>query len=352
MAKRNNHEYPPLSLLKETTSAFPAAWADMERFHAANGAGGLPSWPTWCYAPMAAACAAASRAYPDTYSGRADAIRAAQVISALAPWRMAKEVFVMDADMQGLLFEQADDLKLDPEVLMHLPYPCFYVQFAPGTEFRGTPYHGFFVHLEYDANTQERELRLLFLMSDGQTAGVPIHIDAGTIEESIQRTLDEAYANVPDGHYELRRALFTEAKAQSEIAQTYSRVLQLVLYLCAQNAEIAPNSEQAVYTRRNATIKDRYAEIQKWDVGVRIGNAVRAHREKIALSTGTGETHSSPRPHMRRGHWHSFWTGPKSTPEERKLILKWVAPTFVCATEDDMPVTLHHVFGEKGKSNP
>lgn len=72
-------------------------------------------------------------------------------------------------------------------------------------------------------------------MSDGQTAGVPIHIDAGTIEESIQRTLDEAYANVPDGHYELRRALFTEAKAQSEIAQTYSRVLQLVLYLCAQN---------------------------------------------------------------------------------------------------------------------
>lgn len=106
-------------------------------------------------------------------------------------------------------------------------------------------------------------------MSDGQTAGVPIHIDAGTIEESIQRTLDEAYANVPDGHYELRRALFTEAKAQSEIAQTYSRVLQLVLYLCAQNAEIAPNSEQAVYTRRSATIKDRYAEIQKWDVGVR-----------------------------------------------------------------------------------
>ena len=226
------------------------------------------------------------------------------------------------------------------------------MQFAPGTEFRGTPYHGFFVHLEYDANTQERELRLLFLMSDGQTAGVPIHIDAGTIEESIQRTLDEAYANVPDGHYELRRALFTEAKAQSEIAQTYSRVLQLVLYLCAQNAEIAPNSEQAVYTRRSATIKDRYAEIQKWYVGVRIGNAVRAHRKKIALSTGTGETHSSPRPHMRRGHWHSFWIGPKSTPEERKLILKWVAPTFVCATEDDTPVTLHHVFGEKGKSNP
>ena len=38
--------------------------------------------------------------------------------------------------------------------------------------------------------------------------------------------------------------------------------------------------------------------------------------------------------------------------KRERTLMKWVAPTFVCATEEDTPVTLHHVFGEKGKSNP
>ena len=347
MAKKSNYDYPPLALLKEVSGAFSTAWSDMERFHAGNGQRGLPSWPAWCYAPMAAALASASRFFQNSVDGRMDAIPAAQAIAALAPWRLSKEVFVMDAGMQELLFEQADDLKLDTEALLHLPYPCFYIQFAPETEFFGMPYHGVFVHLEYDTKRKERELRLLYLRQDGKTTGVPIHIDAGTVEDSIAATLEEAYENVPDGHPQLRYSLFTVTEDIDKTAQLYKQTLQLVLYLCAQNAEIAPNSEQAFHTRRTATIKDRYAEIRKWDVGVRIGNAVRAYRARNISSGETGGTHSSPRPHMRRGHWHSFWTGSKSTPTERKLILKWVAPTFVCATEDETPVTLHHGFEQE-----
>lgn len=352
MAKKNSkHEYPPLALLKDISSAFPNAWTDMECLHMGNGRNGLPSWPTWCYAPMAAASAVASRSFPNTYDGHISAMPYAQAIAALAPWRLSKEVFVMDEGMQELLFEQADDLKLDPDTLLCLPYPCFYIQFAPNTEFFDTLYDGVFVHLEYDTETGDRELRLLYLKASGRTMGVPIHIDAGTIEESIDRTLDEAYSNVPSEQHEIRRALLAESAANDEMALAYKKTLQLVLYVCAQNAEIAPSSEQAFYTRRSTTIKDRYAEIRKWDVGVRIGNAVRAYKRRSASSPESSGTHSSPRPHMRRGHWHSFWTGPKAAASERKLILKWVAPTFVCVSEDkDMPVTLHHITESKAEN--
>ncbi len=35
-------------------------------------------------------------------------------------------------------------------------------------------------------------------------------------------------------------------------------------------------------------------------------------------------THASPRPHIRRGHWHGYWTGPRSG--KQKSELRWIAP--------------------------
>lgn len=321
-------------------------------FHADNGKKGLPSWPDWCYAPIAAAISVATENLPDTFEVRVQAMRDAQRIAALAPWRISKEVFVMDEGMQELLFEQADDLKLDPEALLRLPYPCFYIQFAPETGVHGEIYHGVFVHLEFDPYTKDRELRLLYLNQDGGTMGVPVHIDCETIEESIETTSKEAFRNIPEDKADFRRALLEETETRRQSALFYKQTLQLVLYLCAQNAEIAPNSEQAFYTRRTPTVKDRYAEIRKWDVGVRIGNAVRAYRRATAAQQEhSSGTHASPRPHLRRGHWHNFWTGAKADPSGRKLILKWVAPTFVSTNAEEAPVTLHHVLEPPKKPN-
>lgn len=352
MAKKSNKSmdvYPPLALLKRESAKYPKAWEQMGRFHEQKGQAGLPMWPDWCYAPIGAALSVTMGNRPDTIDNRLDSIQDAQIVAALAPWRHSKEAFVIDEGMQELLFEQADDLKLEPETLLNLPYPCFYIQFAPDTALRGTVYHGLFVHLEYDTNTGGRELRLLYLSEKGQTMGVPVYIDAGTLEESIEETCARAHDNLPEGYRELRRVLDKESERRSDSARFYKQTLQIVLYLCAQNAEITPNPEQVTHTRRSVSVKDRYAEIRKWDVGVRIGNAVRAYRSSTdrwakANESDASAGHASPRPHMRRGHWHNFWTGKKDGSEERKLVLKWVAPTFVnAAQEDEIPVTLHRV---------
>lgn len=347
MSNKKNNIYPPLALLKQIAAAYPKAWAQMEMFHNEKGKQGLPSWPDWCYAPMSAALAVTMGSVPDTFDNRIVSVHDAQIVMAIAPWRLSKEVFVMDEEMQELLFEQADDLKLNPELLLHLPYTCFYIQFASGTVFHDVAYHGVFVHLEYDSDREERELRLLYLTESGETIGVPIHIDVETIEDSIRIVGEEAYHNLPKDKYEYRRVLIEETESRQQTALFYKQTLQLVLYLCAQNAEITPNSEQTFYTRRSPVIKDRYAEIRKWNVGVRIGNAVRAYRKAAMVHETRGGAHASPRPHIRRGHWHHFWTGSKSDPDTRKLVLKWVAPTFVSVSAEEAPVTLHPVIEKK-----
>ncbi len=355
MSRKKQLVYPPLDFLKRTTAQFPGVWDEIERFRCGNGVEGQISWQPWCYVPMAFSLAVARDAagvigdprYMPIEQMRGVATAAAS-FSALAPWRQSKEVYVMDEGMQEVLFEQAGDLSLSADILLHLPYPCFYIQFTPAVNYAGDLYHGVFVFLNDDFLDGRRQLYLLYLQQDGETSMlVPVPLEAKTISESMDIVERDAFRKIPEGHdamvQEFRAESIRVAAQQFELLR---RTMQLVLYICAQNAEITPNPEQTSHTRRSASgiISDRYAEIRKWDVGIRVGNAVRNYRrqqETIPSDVLPG-THASPRPHLRKGHWHNFWIGRKDFPSERKLILRWVAPTFVgIMDEQDTPVVIH-----------
>ena len=134
-----------------------------------------------------------------------------------------------------------------------------------------------------------------------------------------------------------------------ELNQFLRKVLQVVLYVCTINADVKPNSEQKTITKRSTTgvIRDRYAEIRKWDVGVRVGSAVRKFRQTKqtnSVNTERQGSHSPKRPHIRRGHWHHYWTGKLSDVNARKLVLKWTAPIYVGIDDtDDSPAVIHPV---------
>lgn len=347
MGKARDEIYAPLELLKRISASYPKAWEQMEAFHNMNGSNGLPPWPDWCYAPMSAAIAVATSGGIITNKENLTPFMAdAQAIDALAVWRRSKEVFVLDSDMEQLLYEQADDLEIDSNILMRLPYPCFYVQ-TSSLQMGKQIAKGFFVHLEYDVNDGHAELRLLFLFDDKTTAGFPIYIDESNIRDSLTRTLNEAHNNLTPGS-PLHNFLLFHSDEYLELAAFLKKSLQLVLYVCAENAEIKKNPEQdTIMKRSSAGIKDRYAEIRKWDVGVRIGQTIRRYK-KVHESIEKDEQRSlirySPRPHLRRGHWHHYWTGPKDG--ERKLILKWTAPTFIGAADDEKPVVIHHILDD------
>ena len=79
-------------------------------------------------------------------------------------------------------------------------------------------------------------------------------------------------------------------------------MLQLVLYLCSEEPDM-PEIEHPVKRRRLSGSVRPPEEPRVWDVGVRISNANRHHREQTVANAEPSTApsfHASPRPHVRR----------------------------------------------------
>ena len=123
--------------------------------------------------------------------------------------------------------------------------------------------------------------------------------------------------------------------------------VQALLYLCAQNADLArtsPTPSTADHPSHNAK-QVKKLPVQSWSVGVRVGQTIKANRrryERAGKGTQHG-THARPRPHLRSGHWSHFWTGKRDS-ADRERILKWIEPVYINAdSPDDLPATIHKV---------
>ena len=105
-----------------------------------------------------------------------------------------------------------------------------------------------------------------------------------------------------------------------------SRDIQLVLYLCASNADIEENPEQSkIYRFNNGIIKDKYREIKIYDVGYKLFDEIdtleEVEKEPKNHSKGTSKS-----PHIRKAHWHHYWVGKDNN---KSKILKWLHPMFI-----------------------
>lgn len=129
-----------------------------------------------------------------------------------------------------------------------------------------------------------------------------------------------------------------------------SRLSQLLLYLTAQNADLK-ESGKSHGRAAGKNIKDRYREIQNWDVGFRVVNKL----EKFSRQTESdsnqggneyhfdGKRRRSPKPHWRCSHWHLFWTGKRKC-ENRKFIIKWIPPTLInCKSSEGLPMIVNQI---------
>lgn len=338
--KKIDANYPPLLLLKDVSKKYPLAWKQMEMFHKANGEEGLGSWPDWCYAPMAASIAVVNS--NDGSTGFPD-ISYVQAISALAPWRQSKEVFAIEKGLESALYEQNNFTDIPAEILLRLPYRSFYVDcnaLSIGDE-KKIPIDGFFTHLEYDAKTGEKELRFLALYGQGETFGRFIHLGEKTLKESFDRANQISIGNLCNsdlGLGNISESIFTSITDtySDAIMQLERDMLQIVLYICAENADI--EKDLRYKEKRFGRVRDRANEIRVWGVGRNVGESLKGCAP-VGSKTGSKKT-----PHLRHGHWHHFWTGKRNEESSRRLVLRWVSPVVVNAGEATLSV--HIVDGD------
>ena len=337
---------PPFSLLKEVSKKSPGVWDILD------DASKNTEWDERCLVPIGLSLAL----FPDyervSFAKKSSMLLQALKFSALAPWRLDKEVFEFSEELQSLLFEQAeeDDMDIPGEILGHLPYRAFYVRFASPI---CNSLDGFFVHYEWDVQRGgELALRFLFLSTDLKIGGIEIKLSAKSLSENfriIQEISDKNFEKMADKT--VNDVPATILPSQSLI----KKALELVLYICSQNADITASPKQYTYKPKKGKIEDRYAEVKTWDVGVRLAPKIRLSKATERKESGDEhKSHASPRTHMRRGHWHHYWTGPKSG--ERKLILKWTAPMLIGCVDENSPAVIHRVNveseGEKTGYSP
>lgn len=307
----------PLSLVADYGKKYPFVWDAAQQFR---------EWPEadWdkshCYIPIAAGCAIC-----DHFKMPPDAV---YMVPALAAWRQSKEVYTFDPDLADALYAQADDTKIPSKILMQLPFFCVYLDSGK---------YRFFCHLENDSNDGRWELRFVRIRENGSMAASYLHLGDYTISESILAGLDESQRvssqSAPGKAMQDFAEYATSHPEKSDYSDIFDatvlgEMLQLVLYICADNADIKqPEENKRTYRGHSpGNVKDKFREVRKWDTGYYIGDALRKKSgghppyEKQPPQGGT------KRPHMRRGHWHHYWRGKDG---QKELVLHWVLPIFV-----------------------
>ena len=242
------------------------------------------------------------------------------IIASLAKWRMSKQIFEMDAELCDILMatDKIED-EIPSEIVERLIYDCFYVKLpdkyipvstirnASG-EYTGYVIDGFFYQVI------GKSIIIVVMFTSGHTQSLGFDLYEGlSLKESIDRHME----------------------VSSDVYKLINFFIQIVLYLCADNADIKENDAQKqIYKAPVKKIKDSYSEMRKWDVGFRYGKAIKRTRQTERKAVPHEGSHARKRTHVRRGHYHHFWRGSKDG--ERQLILKWISPVVVNADYENV----------------
>jgi hypothetical protein len=251
-----------------------------------------------------------------------DAAQAVASVAAIETWRYSQGIYRFDKTLFDALIRSDIKGEIPSDVLFRLPEWCLYVE-TPEQSFGSTKLEGFWVHLEWDVNREAAELRFLFNAEEELVPAI-LHIGPWTVEDGVQRVFDAAMTNAQAA------VIYDEQPPAKAIAEILGPMLSLVLYLCSEEPEIDDLREPGVSPSYAVPTKTKKglrffppSTPRVWVVGSDIGEKLRDSRK----TAGTDEPHNSPAPHIRRAHWHGYWTGPKTG--ERRFVYRWIPPLVV-----------------------
>ena len=307
---------------------YPQAWDQLARFRRQKAK--LGGWPSWCDVPLSGAYAIVTGG-TDRRPDDADVA----VVGGIGTWRLSQGIYRYDPDLLEALWTTPIE-RVPAELLYRLPEWCLYLE-TPGRSIGSTPLLGAFVWLEWDTHPPHRtELRALLDTAD-YLYPIILHLTHETLDGCIDAALAEILRHMPETKT-LPSGIWTDFRTC--LREIWPSLISLVLYLCSQEPDVADESGAARMPVRERP-RTREGKLipasapAAWVIGARIGAMLRQARS----IESAGGTHASPRPHIRRAHFHHYRTGPRSG--QQQLVLRWLHPILVGG--GDVPVTIHPV---------
>lgn len=324
---------PIMTLTPEKLTADLWAQMDLSTDRIAEIRKGHEKWPRWCFAPYTkwVPKGGFSQLMQSLQVGNLSSlptwIQLQTPASTVIPWRYTKRIYRFDPDLYRELVATPMKGEIPVDVVQRIPEWTLYIEMQDEDEVQG-----FFVSLDVSPmNPSQSELRFVFLTKKGSYTTIPVPLAKGTIEESLQSLVQDAES------FGAGKDFLTELSADFDVMckPLVEKAVSLLLYICSDEPDIrdrdapdwGPNFPRAKFVRGKEKLfaADRVRTVE---VGSEIGAQLReADSDTSDPSAPTGRT---VRSHLRRGHWHGFWTGPRKVNTDRqKFILKWLPPIFV-----------------------
>lgn len=303
------------------------------------------SSPPWCFVPIDMWHKVIPRLGVDADPGYRTVL--AIQLAALTAWRMTQGIYRIDPAVFPALLDTPTTGDIPVEMLLRLPEWCVYVE-TPGLNWlNDAPIHGTWIFLDYEPSGS----KAIHFLQDSEDDGHPftralfIELGAGSVEDCLR-----ASVNRMTKPHQLEQAR-AAAAAMDDLVAAHSQMLSLALYLCS-SPDISgkhgqPGNPTPKRTRRDGWRMFPADGPRVWDVGVRMGAAIRAAYQSEQI----GGTHEGPRPHIRRAHWHTIISGARKRADgseipaaERRRDLRWMPPIPVNLDDvDALPAVIRRV---------
>jgi hypothetical protein len=292
----------------------------------------IRTWPSYAFADVATFVETGIIAYGTTTLS--SIILKVQTLSVIGPWRVTRGVYCFDAELSLALAntDPADEIPVD--VLLRLPEwsVCIFGA-ALGVVCA-------FLSISFGDDTSPPEIVIVAIHDDGTRTLLAIALEAGTtIASGVDTMIKQQFDISSPKRYD------TLVADKDRFTTIVSAILAHALYLCADEPDMAPAPPRPIpkKTRSGARFFPPDTGSRIVPVGARFGAMFRRTRAEFAAAENNAKTGRTLPPHWRKAHWQSFWVGPRK-PGQQKKIVKWIAPTFVNATPEDIPVVVREVM--------
>lgn len=268
------------------------------------------------------------------------------LFGALVSWRPTKGIYRFHPGLYEELINTDLEGNIPSTLLLRMPGHAVYIE-TPSTEYVSFPFEGFFAYLSRMGKQNELEI-VAPMKGSRPSTGEAYNPVSDVISYSLPLR-DCSVAELVKTHFASGNdssevpPQFQDSTSIANVELVVSSMLSLLLYLCSEKPEIkdwTPPQPKSTYLgtkRRMVAAK----AIGTWDVGLRIGAALKLHKDNEVREGGGTGSGSPVRPHIRRAHWHSFWKGKKG---EQYLSLRWLPPIPVnFDDEQDLPAVIRPV---------
>ncbi len=240
----------------------------------------------------------------------------------LSKWQYSKQVYTFSKDFYEILAEM-DEFQIEMSIFKYLPFEAFYIEVEESSEIEG-------ILVRFVPESMEIAYCVLYKELDEKGSNLSKIGFFYDLQETFQ------------SFYKRHEAMTKRNSKEREQLEAFRKILvftmQASMYLCASNADIAENEYQKQVYRPGQRVKNKYSEIRKWDVGMRV---VKERKKQEAeclqqddVSGNPIRERQRPRMHWRKAHWHTYLTGPGKTKRE----LRFIAPILVNDIADELPV--------------